>query len=80
MPDAPEQAARDWLALVDSGRVQESWEAAAAFFRRAVGPDEWAASLAAVRPPLRSSGHTQPSERSPHKRGARRARRRIRGS
>jgi hypothetical protein len=48
----PEQVARDWLALIDTGRYAESWTTAASLFRRAVTPEQWAAQAAAVREPL----------------------------
>ena len=48
----PEQLALEWLALVDQGRVAESWSAAASHFRRAVSDAQWAAATDAVRTPL----------------------------
>jgi len=50
--DAAVKAAKEWLALVDAGEYEESWQEAAAYFRRAVTKDEWVASLGAVRAPL----------------------------
>jgi len=47
--DAAEQAAKDWLALVDQGRYGESYEQASQSFRVAVGRDEWAAKAGAAR-------------------------------
>ena len=49
---APDQLARDWLALVDPGRNAESWAAAASGFQRAVAEAQWAAATDAVRAPL----------------------------
>lgn len=48
----PERAAREWLALVDSGQYGESWTAAATLFRRAVTAAQWAQQVGAVREPL----------------------------
>jgi hypothetical protein len=48
----PEEAAREWLALVDAGRTAESWAATADLFRRAVSEAQWAAAAASVREPL----------------------------
>jgi hypothetical protein len=44
--------AERWLALVDAGRSAESWEQAAALFKKAVTKEQWQAALAAVRTPL----------------------------
>lgn len=50
---APAQkAAIDWLALVDAGNYDRSWDRAAGFFRRAVARDKWDRTIAAVREPL----------------------------
>jgi hypothetical protein len=52
----PEKAAQDaaqrWLELVDAGRYVQSWGDAAAIFRTAVPPQEWATKVGAVRDPL----------------------------
>ena len=45
-------AAEDWLALVDAGKTGESWEEAAALFKRAMTKEQWQAALSAVRAPL----------------------------
>ena len=45
-------AAQTWLALVDAGRYEESWRTAAAYFKNAIGQDQWNKSLGAVRRPL----------------------------
>lgn len=54
--DIPEQAAQkaaeQWLVLIDAGKSVESWESAAAYFKKAVTKDRWQASLDAVRKPL----------------------------
>jgi hypothetical protein len=47
-----EQAARAWLALVDSGQYGESWDEAAGYFRNAVTRERWTEMLRAVRSPL----------------------------
>lgn len=46
------EAARAWLALVDSGKYGDSWEKAAAFFRKAVPKKTWTAQVGGVREPL----------------------------
>lgn len=46
------RAANKWLALVDAGRYEQSWDVAAAYFKASVTKDQWQASLAAVRQPL----------------------------
>jgi hypothetical protein len=46
------KAAEAWLALVDGGKYAESWDGAAAFFRRAITRDAWVGSLRSVRAPL----------------------------
>jgi hypothetical protein len=47
-----EQAARDWLALIDAGNAAASWADAASIFRDVVSEDQWARALAAARGPL----------------------------
>lgn len=44
-------AARDWLALVDSGDTTGSYKAAGAKFRKALGDREWVAANARERTP-----------------------------
>jgi hypothetical protein len=51
-PDPAVDAARAWLALVDAGKYDESWEAAGAFFRAAVTKEQWSQALGGVRTPL----------------------------
>lgn len=46
------KAATTWLALVDEGLYPESWETAAAYFKRAVKEEQWVKMLAPVREPL----------------------------
>lgn len=50
-PTPQEQAATDaalsWLALVDSGSYAESWEEAAAVFKKAVPKEQWVSTLKA---------------------------------
>ncbi len=50
--EAAIKSAESWLALVDAGEYDESWNEAAAYFRSAVKKDDWVASLGAVRSPL----------------------------
>lgn len=45
-------SARDWLALVDAGNWEESWQEAGAFFRQSVTAAEWAAQIRPVREPI----------------------------
>lgn len=45
-------AANQWLALVDAGHYDKSWEATAKYFRKAVAKDQWRQSLSAFRYPL----------------------------
>jgi hypothetical protein len=44
--------ARDWLALVDSGRFPESYDLAGELFRGSLPRDQWAAALGNSRKPL----------------------------
>ena len=46
------QAAREWLALVDEGRWDESWNATGEAFRRLNTSETWASVSEEVRPPL----------------------------
>ena len=41
-----------WLAVVDAGHYDESWHAAAAYFRAAVSQDQWQQAMHGVRRPL----------------------------
>ena len=54
--DTPEQAATKsaeaFLALVDKGRYDESWDAAAKLFQGAVTREKWKEALTATRIPL----------------------------
>jgi hypothetical protein len=45
-------AAERWLALVDSGRIDDSWSEAASLFRNAVSQAQWKRALTAARGPL----------------------------
>ena len=45
-------SALEWLALVDSVKYAESWDAAAAYFQGAVASEHWEASVSGVRKPL----------------------------
>lgn len=47
--DAAQQVAKDWLALVDQGRYNESYDQASQSFKVAVGRAEWAAKAGAAR-------------------------------
>ena len=46
------EAADKWLAVVDRGKYDESWDTAAEYFRNAVGKEQWGKSMKAVREPL----------------------------
>lgn len=50
--DAAQKASTTWLNLVDEGEYAESWKEAAAYFRGAVGEEQWKESLAGHRKPL----------------------------
>jgi hypothetical protein len=45
-------AAKEWLALVDSGDYEKSWKTAAEYFQHAVPQQQWQQSLTAARKPL----------------------------
>jgi hypothetical protein len=45
-------AAEKWLALVDAGKYTNSWEEAAAAFKKAVSVGQWNQAVASVRKPL----------------------------
>ncbi len=47
-------AAEHWLALIDTGRYDESWEQAASYFKKAIPHKQWVDSLQGVRQPLGS--------------------------
>ncbi len=50
---APEHlAAIAWLNLIDSGRYQESWDAAAELFRGQMPAQDWSRLVAGVRDPI----------------------------
>jgi predicted exporter len=46
------KAAARWLALVDEGKVDESWNEAATLFKTAVTPEQWRSALDSSRRPL----------------------------
>ena len=46
------KVAEDWLMLVDGGKYNESWEAAAVYFKNAVSKEKWSQMLTAARKPL----------------------------
>src|SRR5690606_12052333 len=49
---AGEGAAREWVALLDDQRWEESWRTAAALFQSPQTPEQWAAMVRPVRQPL----------------------------
>lgn len=46
------EAAKAWLALVDTEQYAESWDAAAAYFKNALTKEKWLEMLSPVRKPL----------------------------
>jgi len=44
-------AAKAWLALIDSGRIDDSWHETASLFRRQVSQQQWKAAVSAARGP-----------------------------
>lgn len=53
---ASSRAAREWLALVDSGQWAASWREASAMFRAQVTAQQWESSATPVRGPLGAVG------------------------
>jgi hypothetical protein len=49
---AAQQAATDWLALVDAGKYSESWQTASKMFQGAITNEKWQDALHSVRDPL----------------------------
>ena len=45
-------AALNWLALLDEGAYEASWEDAAAYFKNAVNKSQWESAIAAIFEPL----------------------------
>jgi hypothetical protein len=56
---AAQAAAHSWLTLVDWGRYGESWDSAAAFFRKAVTRPAWEDALRKARTPFEPFGERQ---------------------
>ena len=48
------RATRAWLAVVDAATYDESWKAAAGYFRTAVSKEQWRQAMEGVRRPLGS--------------------------
>ena len=46
------KAAENWLALVDAGKYEVSWNEAAGFFKNAVSKQDWQKQMEAFRQPL----------------------------
>ncbi len=46
------EAAEAWLALVDAGRYEESWEQASGYLKSVVGREQFVQSLRATLPPF----------------------------
>lgn len=55
-PATPEaqaqQVARTWLALVDAGKYDDSWDAAASSFQASMTKEQWTSAVTAARGPL----------------------------
>ncbi len=51
---AAEQAAMQWLSLVDSEQYDESWEEASSRFQNQISSSDWAEALTAARKPFGS--------------------------
>lgn len=51
---AAEQEAGKWLALVDGGQYEESWQRTANLFRQQVSVEQWRQAMAAARLPMGS--------------------------
>lgn len=49
---APQRAALSWLALIDSAKYAESWDAASPTFQSAVTKDQWVSQVRSARGPL----------------------------
>ncbi len=49
---AADKSAQQWLALTDSGKYSESWDAAAAGFRAQITRSQWQDALQKARAPL----------------------------
>ena len=46
------KAAQAWLAVVDAGNYEASWEATAGYFRGAVTMEQWVQAMEGIRRPL----------------------------
>ena len=46
------RAARAWLAVVDAGNYDESWQSAAGYFKAAISKDQWRQAMDGIRRPL----------------------------
>lgn len=46
------EAAETWLALVDSGKYEESWDEASGYFKGAVPKEKWLQTMNAARTPF----------------------------
>ena len=50
--NAAVKSAKAWLALIDAGEYDQSWQESAAFFRNAVPQEKWQESMKSFRGPL----------------------------
>ena len=44
--------AQTWLAMVDKGQYEQSWEASSTYFKSMINKEQWVSQVAAVRKPL----------------------------
>ena len=49
---AAEQEAGKWLALVDGGQYEASWQRSSSLFRRQVSVEQWLQAMSAARTPM----------------------------
>ena len=49
---AAQKVADSWLALIDQGKYDQSWDEASSLFKNAVGKEAWASKVHAVRDSL----------------------------
>ncbi len=50
--DAAQRQAEAWLALVDTGQYDASWDQAATYFQRSIPKERWRQAASAAREPL----------------------------
>lgn len=50
--DAQRRASDSWLTLIDKAAYEQSWEASAELFQKAIGKQNWVRQIASVRRPM----------------------------